>query len=178
MKISTSKLVANRANASKFTGPRSAEGKRTASENATRHGLASSSGLDFDLQSPRLSGLMAEAKEIGFSVFEAEALVSRLAAARNVIDAKHASYKEKPEVERLPDMTPEALYRVIKEMETPGSGVTSAERRKVIKVMYQQIKEDNEWGRRLAKRLDAHRKLMRYDQRAVNQLRKADRIRK
>ena len=178
MKISTSKLVANRANASKSTGPRSAEGKRTASENATRHGLASSTGLNFDFQSPVLSGLLVEAREFGFSTFEAEELVTRLAAARNVIDAKHASYKEKPEAERLPDMTPDALYSVIKEMETPGAGVTSAERRKVIKVMYQQIKEDNEWGRRLAKKLDAHRKLMRYEQRAVNQLRKAARIKK
>ena len=178
MKISTSKLAANRANASKSTGPRSAEGKLISSENATRHGLASSSVLDFDLQNSILKGLVAEAKEMGFSAFEAEELVSRLAAARNVIDAKHASYKEKPEVERLPDMTPEALYRVIKEMETPGSGVTSAERRKVIKVMYHQIKEDNEWGRRLAQKLDAHRKLMRYEQRAVNQLRKAARIKK
>ncbi len=178
MKISTSKLVANRANASKSTGPRTVEGKHTASENATRHGLASSSALDFDLQSPVLSGLVAEAREGGFSAFEAEELVTRLAAARNVIDAKHASYKEKPAAERLPNMTPEALYSVIKEMETPGSDVTSSERRKVIKTMYQQIKEDNEWGRRLAKRLDAHRKLVRYEQRAVNQLRKAARIKK
>ena len=54
---------------------------------------------------------MAEAKEIGFSAFEVEALVSRLAAARNVIDAKHASYTEKPEAERLPDMTLEAPYK-------------------------------------------------------------------
>lgn len=178
MKISTSKLVANRANASKSTGPRSAKGKRTASENATRHGLASSSGLDFDLQSPVLKSLVAEAREIRFSAFEAEELVTHLAAARNVIDSKHASYKEKPEAERLPDMTPEALYRVIKEMETPGSGVTPAERREVIRVMYQQIKEDNEWDRRLAKKLDAHRKLMRYEQRAVNQLRKTARTKK
>ena len=178
MKISTSKLVANRANASKSTGPRSAQGKLISSENATRHGLASSSGLDFDLQSPMLSSLVAEAREIGFSAFEAEELVSRLAAARNVIDAKHALYKEKPEAERLPDMTPEALNRVIKEMETPGSGVTSAERQKVIKTMYQQIQEDNRWALSLAKKLDAHRKLMRYEQRAVNQLRKAARIKK
>ena len=79
MRISTSKLVANRANASKSAGPRTAEGKRTASENATRHGLASSSGLEFDLQSPALRELVA-AREIGFSAFEAEALVTRLAA--------------------------------------------------------------------------------------------------
>ena len=121
---------------------------------------------------------MAEAKEIGFSAFEAEALVSRLAAARNVIDAKHASYKEKPQAEHFPDMTPEALCEVINAMDPFGADVTSTERRKVIKTMYQQIKEDNEWGRRLAKKPDAHQKLMRYEQRAVNQLRKIVRIKK
>ena len=178
MKISTSKLVANRANASKSTGPRSAEGKLISSENATRHGLASSSGLDFDLQSPGLSDLVAEARESGFSAFEAEELVTRLAAARNVIDVKHASYKEKPKAERLPDMTPEALFEVINALEPPGSDVNSAERRKVMKGMYQQVKEDNRWALSLAKKLDAHRKLMRYEQRAVNQLRKAARIKK
>lgn len=97
-----------------------------------------------------LSGLVAEAKEIGFSAFEAEELVSWLAAARNVIDAKHVSYKEKPK----------------------------AERSKVIQAMYRQIQEDNRWALRLTKKLDAHRKLMRYEQRAVNQLRKAARIKK
>ena len=178
MKISTSKLIANKANASKSTGPRSVEGKRISSENAKRHGLSSGSGSNLDLIGPGLSELANGAEVYGFSPAEVEELVSRLAAARNVIDAKHASYKETPEAEPLPDMMPEALYRVIKEMETPGSGVTSAERRKVIKVMYHQIKEDNEWGRRLAQKLDAHRKLMRYEQRAVNQLRKAARIKK
>ena len=65
-------------------------------------------------------------------------------------DAKHASYKGKPEAERLPDMTTEALLRTIKDMETPGSGVTSAERRKLIRDMYRQIQEDNRWALRLA----------------------------
>ena len=99
-----------------------------------------------------LNGLLVEAREFGFSTYEAEELVTRLSAARNVIDAKHSSYKEKPEAERLPDMTPEALYSVIKEMETPGSGVIPAERRKIVKVMYQQIQKDNRWALRLAKK--------------------------
>ena len=71
---------------------------------------------------------MEEARSLGFSTNEAEELVTRLAAARDVIDAKHASFKEKLEAERMPNMSSEALYRTIKEMETPRSGVTSAER--------------------------------------------------
>ena len=178
MKISASKLIANRANATKSTGPRSIEGKRISSENAQRHGLASSSGVSLDSRAPALSALLEEGRGLGFSAAEAEELVTRVAAARDVIDAKHASFKEKPEAERLPNMSPEALYRTIKEMETPRSGVTSAERRAVFTLLYRQIKEDNDLARRFAKKLEGHRKLMRYEQRAVNQIRKAARIKK
>ena len=178
MEISASKLIANRANAAKSTGPRSIEGKRISSENAQRHGLASSSGVSLDLRAPALSALLEEARGYGFSASEAGELVTRLAAARDVIDAKHASFKEKPEAERLPNMSPDALYRTIKEMETPRSGVTSAERRAVFTLLYMQIQEDNDRARRFGKKLEGHRKLMRYEQRAVNQIRKAARIKK
>ena len=178
MKISASKLIANRANATKSTGPRSVEGKRISSENAQRHGLASSLGVSPDFDIPAIATLVEEARGFGFSASEAQELVTRLAAARDVIDAKHVSFKEKPEAERLPNMSLEALYRTIKELEAPRSGVTSAERRALFTLLYRQIKEDNDRARRFAKKLEGHRKLMRYDQRAVNQIRKAARIKK
>ena len=178
MKISASKLIANRANAAKSTGPRSTEGKRISSENAQRHGLASLSGVSLDFEIPALAALKEEARGFGFSASEAEELVMRLAAARDVIDAKHASFEEKPDAERLPNMSPEALYRTVKEMETPRSGVTAAERRAVFTLLYRQIKEDNDRTRRFAKKLEGHRKLMRYEQHSVNQIRKAARIKK
>ncbi len=71
MKISASKLIANRANAAKSTGPRSTEGKRISSENAQRHGLASSSGVSVDSGNPALSSLLEEARDFGFSASEA-----------------------------------------------------------------------------------------------------------
>jgi len=53
-----------------------------------------------------------------------------------------------------------------------------AERRAMFTLLYRQIKENNDRARRLAKKLEGHRKLMRYEQRAVNQIRKVARIKK
>jgi ribosomal protein S12 methylthiotransferase accessory factor YcaO len=131
-----SMIVSNDAPASKLTGPRPTKGKRISSENAQRHGLASSSGISLDFGVPALAALVEEARGFGFSTDGAEELVTRMAAARDVIDAKHASFKEKPEAERLSNMSAEALFETIKEIETPGSGVTAAERRAVFTPLY------------------------------------------
>ena len=80
--------------------------------------------------------MVEEARGLGFSVSEAEELVTRVTAARNVIDAKHTSFKERPEAECFPNMSPQALCRTIKEMETQRSGVASAELRAVSTFLY------------------------------------------
>ena len=64
-------MIANRATAVKSTGPRSIEGKRISSENAQRHGLASSSGVSLDFEIPATAALVEEARGLGFSVSEA-----------------------------------------------------------------------------------------------------------
>ena len=120
---------------------RAIEGKRISSENVQRHGLASSSGVSLDFEMPALATLVEEARTLGFSVSEAVEFVTPLAVAREVIDAKHASFKEEPEAERSLNMSPEVLYRTIKEMDTPRSGVTSAERLAVFTLLYRQIKK-------------------------------------
>ena len=73
-----------------------------------------------------------------------------LAAARDVIYANHAFFEEKPE----------ALRRTIKEMYTPRSGITPANRRAVFKLLCRQIKKDNHHSRRFAKQLGGHRELV------------------
>lgn len=90
---------------------------------------------------------MEGSRSYGFSVGEAEELVTRLVAALPRVDVKHASFKEEPETEHLPNISPEALSQTIKEMETPRSGVISAERHAVFALLYRHITEDNDRAR-------------------------------
>ena len=178
MKISASKLIANGANATKFTGPRSIGGKCIISENTQRDALASLLDVSVDFGLSAIAALAEEARGFGFSASESEELVTRAVAARNVIDAKHASFKQKPDADRVLNMSPRALYRTNKEMETSRSGVASAERRAGFTLLHRRIKEDNGQARRFEKKLEGHRKLTHYEQRAVNQIRKAARLNK
>ena len=67
MKISVSKLIANRSNALKSTGPRSEVGKRRSAENARRHGLNSLLIPDDSELQEGFSLLVADAIRLGYS---------------------------------------------------------------------------------------------------------------
>ena len=64
MKISASKLIANRRNALKSTGPRSVDGKLASSRNAQLHGL-SNQVPELEVIDPRAEALMSEARTLG-----------------------------------------------------------------------------------------------------------------
>lgn len=85
-----------------------------------------------------------------------------LAAARDVIDAKHASFKKKPEAELLQNMSREAHYQATKAMETLRSDVASAERRAVFTLLHRQMKEKTDRAKGSAKKLEGLRELTRY----------------
>ena len=131
MKISASKLIANRRNALKFTGPRSAEGKLASSRNAKLHGL-SAQASELEVVDSRAEALISGARALGFSLKDARHLALMLLRGREVINAKHSACEPSKEPEPDP----------------------------------------------VAERIDAHRKLMRHEQRAGNQIRQATRIKK
>jgi hypothetical protein len=56
---------------------------------------------------------------------------------------------------------------------SPEVKVTPRERRYIVKLLYKEVEKDNDSVRCLTLKIDAHRKLMRYEQRAVNRLRRA-----
>ena len=118
-----------------------------------------------------------EAQSLSFSYDDARQLALIIVTARGVIDAKHASYEPEPEPQPRKDpvetfgqeLVDEALETGI-EMEDLWEYANPPE------PTYAELGLPE--SDPVAERIDKHRKLMRYEQRAVNQIRKAARIKK
>ena len=173
MKTSVSKLLANRANAQKSTGPRSQTGKHTSSKNAHKHGLAGSASSAGNSPSPLDAELVNDARRLGYSREDAQTLVDALQTSRSVIIAKHAAYVDKPEEDRMPDMSRELIEETIVGMISPRERLSKRDRDYMVNLLYREVEKDNDPVQRLMLKIEAHRKLMRYEQRAVNRLRGA-----
>ena len=183
MKISVEKLVANRANAQKSSGPQTRAGKLRSARNALKHGLGSQSSNPSQNpsllnQSPELKSYQQELISLGYSAAQSREIMEALLTARQVIDAKHNAYTDRLNEDRLGDMTLEGLTSLLREMENPLSTVTPMERARVVALLFKQVQKDNDLSGLLFEKFEAHRKLIRYEQRAFNQLRKKRQVKK
>ena len=183
MKISVEKLVANRANAQKSSGPQTRAGKLRSSKNALKHGLGAQSSNSPQNPSllnhfPELKSYQQELISLGYSDAQSQEIIEALLTARQVTEAKHSAYTDRLNEERLGDMTPEAVASFVREMEDPLSTVTPMERARVVALLFKQVQKDNDLPGLLFEKFEAHRKLMRYEQRAFNQLRKKSQVKK
>ena len=177
MKISVEKLVANRANAQKSSGPQARAGKLRSSKNALKHGLGARSSNPSQNPSllnhyPELKSYQQELISLGYSDAQSQEIIEALLTVRQVAEVKHSAYKDRLNEDRLADMTPEAVASFVREMEDPLSTVTPMERARVVALLFKQVQKDNDLSGLLFEKFEAHRKLMRYEQRAFNQLRK------
>jgi hypothetical protein len=66
----------------------------------------------------------------------------------------------------------------VREMEDPLSTVTPMERARVVALLFKQVQKDNSLSGLLFEKFEAHRKLIRYEQLAFNQLRKKSQVKK
>ena len=188
MKISVEKLVANRANAQKSTGPLTGEGKLRSAKNSAKHGLsaslvsasnASPNSLPVNVYlTPEFQSYAQELINSGYSHDQSQALAEALFSSRQVIEAKHKAYTDRLNEYRLGNISIEAVGEFVREFDHPGSGVTQAERRAIVALLAKQVAKDNNLLGLLYEKFEAHRKLMRYEQRAFNQLRKTSQIKK
>ena len=188
MKISVEKLVANRANAQKSTGPLTSEGKLRSARNSAKHGLSASpcpaSNTSSDSPpvnvylTPKFQSYAQELIDSGYSDAQSQALAEALFNSRLVIQAKHQAYTDRLNEDRLGNISVRAVAAFVREVERPGSGVTPAERRTVAAILSKEVAKDNNFPGLLYEKFEAHRKLMRYEQRAFNQLRKISQVKK
>ena len=183
MKISVEKLVANRANAQKSSGPQTRAGKLRSAKNALKHGL----GAQFSNSSqnpplldhfPELKSYQQELISLGYSDAQSDEIIEALLSARQVTEAKHSAYTDRLNEERLADMTLEGLTSLLREFGDPAARVTPTERAKVAALLFKQVQKDNDLSGLLFEKFDTHRKLIRYEQRAFNQLRKKSLVKK
>jgi hypothetical protein len=127
---------------------------------------------------PELKSYQQELISLGYSDAQSQEIIEALLTARQVTEAKHSAYTDRLNEERLADMTPEAVASFVREMEDPLSTVTPMERARVVALLFKQVQKDNDLSGLLFEKFDTHRKLMGYEQRAFNQLRKKSLVKK
>ena len=183
MKISVEKLVANRANAQKSSGPQTRAGKLRSSKNALKHDLGaqfsdSSQNPSLLNHFPELKSYQQELISLGYSDAQSREMVEAVLTAIQVTEAKHSAYKDRLNEERLSDMTLEGLTSLLREFVDPAARVTPTERARVAALLFKQVQKDNDLSGLLFEKFEEHRKLIRYEQRAFNQLRKKSSVKK
>lgn len=183
MKISVEKLVANRANSQKSSGPQTRAGKLRSAKNALKHGLGAQSSNSSQNSSllnhfPEVKSYQQELISLVYSDAQSEEIIEALFAARQVAEVKHSAYTDRLNEERLGNMTPEAVASFVREMEDPLSTVTPMERASVVALLFKQVQKDNDLSGMLFEKFEAHSMLMRYEQWAFNQLRKKSQVKK
>jgi hypothetical protein len=111
-------------------------------------------------------------------VAESQALAEALFNSCQAIEAKHQIYTDRLNDDRLTNMTLEAVAEFALELDHSGSGVTQAERSAIVGLLATQMAKDNNLPALLYEKFEAHLKLVRYEQRAFNQLRKISQMKK
>jgi hypothetical protein len=188
MKISVEKLVANRANAQRSTGPLTAEGKLRSARNSAKHGLsaapvsatnASPDSLPVNGHlTPEFQSYAQDLVNSGYPHAQSQALAEALFNSRQVINARHKAYTDRLNEDRLINMSFDALVELVRNIEHPGTVVTYAESRAAVNFIARMMAADNDLVGLLYEKFEAHRKLMRYEQRAFNRLRRISQIKK
>ena len=156
MKISVSKLIANRSNALKSTGPRSETGKRRSAVNARRHCLNTLLASAESELGEGFSLLVSDATRLGYSEQEAHTLVAALQLGRAVIGAKHRAYQDKPESEKVEALTRREWIRSFRDTHIPASQMEEADIRWVGNLMFRQGQQDHDPLSQIGVKIEEH----------------------
>ena len=104
--ISLEKLLANRNNAKRSTGPKSKAGKQRVANNALSHGLSVKCEHD---ENPIYQALLSMLVDEGYESDAAQEIALALAEYRRVMDAYYHTYCEIPPLGDFYEMSPDAI---------------------------------------------------------------------
>jgi hypothetical protein len=115
---------------------------------------------------------------LGYSDAQSDEIIEALLTARQVTELKHSAYRDRLNEKRLGDMIPEVVASFVREMEDPLSTLTPMESARVVALLFKQVKKDNDLSGLVFEKFEAHHKLICYEQRALNELRKKSLVKK
>lgn len=160
------KILTNRRNAQRSTGPTSTEGKLASSRNSRKHGLTVQ--VDFE-SSDVYASLKLLLSEEGFSPFMAADIATSLLHYRRVMDAHYDTYiSPEPVDELMSDMSVKDSMPIFREMLSEPDDV----RDMAAFFANMQRKEQRKGGPVSRRRVDCH-KLIRYQRNAISRPSKA-----
>ncbi|QHJ88872.1 hypothetical protein EYZ66_11470 [Aequoribacter fuscus] len=175
MKISIKKLLANKANAQKSRGPRTLSGKLASAGNAKKYSFTQ---LNTDRLPDEFLDYSEELIGIGYARDQAIESIITLYQSRLILDHKMTSYNDRYNDERLPDFKPGFVMKALRDFGGPEVRPSRKETLPVFNLIYKMVKADNDMAGLLFEKNDRHSKLIRYEQKAFNQLAKAIRFKK
>jgi hypothetical protein len=168
--ISHRRSLANRYNALKSTGPRSASGKRVSSQNSRKHGLNSAPDFESSLEYQALVNLI---EEEGFSAFACADIASSLLNYRRVMDAYYDTYiSPEPVDEFLRDANVKASNPIFSELLSP-SGSKPSDVREIATFFASMQRQERRKGGPVFRRSSDTHKLIRYQRNAIARLSRA-----
>ena len=162
--------LANQCNALKSTGPRSASGKRTSSQNSRKHGLNSAPDFESSIEYRALVDLIAE---VGFSAFVCADIAAGLLNYRRVMDAYYDTYTSpEPVNEFRRDMNVRASIPIFRELLSP-SGSEPQDVRDMAAFFASIQRQERRKGGPVPRRTTDTHKLIRYQRNGIARLSRA-----
>lgn len=174
MKITAAKLLANKANAQKSSGPKSLEGKQASAKNSQKYAFTT---VTTHLPET-FTNYIDELNKLGYEKERACQIINELYRNRLILNHKFDSYIDRYNDEhRLPNFQPANLMRILLEFGEP-SRATRKDTLPIFHIMYRMVLKDNDMIGLLFEKNQRHSKVMRYEQNAINRLAKATRLKK
>ena len=170
MTINHRRNLTNRSNALKSTGPRSASGKLTSSQNSRKHGLNSAPDFESSIEYQALVELIAEE---GFSAFACADIAAGLLNYRRVMDAYYQTYTSpEPVNEFMRDMSVKGSISIFRELLSP-SGSKPQDVKKMATFFADMQRQERRKGGPVSRRSADSHKLIRYQRNGIARLSRA-----